>query len=63
MSDIGSSPAILEDVDVRISKKELLLVALTSIFVLLVPANYLPSLLANDDGAYYANQMVSLKPE
>jgi hypothetical protein len=62
LSGRQSSSLILRDASTAISRKELALVAITTIFILLVLVSYLPPLLANDDSAYYANQMVSMRP-
>jgi hypothetical protein len=62
MNQKGSSVPTHREIGMRINRKELVLIILTSALILLVLANYLPSLLVDDDSAYYANQMLALRP-
>jgi hypothetical protein len=52
----------MKDGNGSIDKLDVLLPLLSTFFILGVFANQLPVMLANDDGAYYANMILSLRP-
>jgi hypothetical protein len=51
-----------KQIAMRTNWKETALIVLSCSFILFVLVSYLPNLLANDDSAYYANQILALKP-
>ena len=52
----------MKDSSGAIDKLDVLLLLLSTVFIFGVFANQLPVMLANDDGAYYANMILSLRP-
>ncbi len=52
----------MKDGSGEIDRLDVLLLLLSTVFIFGVFANLLPMMLANDDGAYYANMILSLRP-
>ena len=52
----------MKDGSGEIDRLDVLLLLLSTVFIFGVFANLLPVMLANDDGAYYANMILSLRP-